>query len=124
VTATIPNKTRSRNRNKSRGRNRNYPKCTRNKTRERNRKLLEQRRRRILGRIANEPGPERDQPMISATNIHYELGERARGLSAGGIGAILLLAQWTGLIPDIDQNLHLLKRHLRIVPLGTRGQNT
>src|SRR5439155_25486635 len=40
------------------------------KTRERNRKLLEQRRRRILGRIAYEPGPERDQPMISATNVH------------------------------------------------------
>jgi Transposase DDE domain group 1 len=112
VTATIPNKTRSRNRNKTRRRNRNYPICTRNQTRERNRKLLGQRRRRILSRIANEPGPERDQPMISATNIHYELGERVRGLSAGGIGAILLLAQWTGLIPDIDQNLHLLKRHL------------
>ena len=31
--------------------------------------------------------------MMTATNIHYEQADRARGLSAGGIGAILLLAQ-------------------------------
>jgi hypothetical protein len=29
--------------------------------------------------------------MITATNIHYERAERVRGLSAGGIGAILLM---------------------------------
>jgi hypothetical protein len=76
------------------------------------RKLLRKRQRRILDRIANRPGPERDQPMITATNIHYELGERVQGLAAGGIGAMLLLAQKTGLIRDIDHKLHLLKRHL------------
>jgi hypothetical protein len=76
------------------------------------RKLLRKRQRRILDRIINRPGPERDQPMITATNIHYELGERVQGIAAGGIGAMLLLAQRTGLIRDIDQNLHLLKLHL------------
>jgi hypothetical protein len=50
--------------------------------------------------------------MIAATNIHYELAERAQGLAPGGIGAMLLLAQNTGLIRDIDRDLHLLKRHL------------
>jgi hypothetical protein len=50
--------------------------------------------------------------MIAATNIHYELADRVQGLSAGGIGAMLLVARKTGLIADIDQNLHLLKRHL------------
>jgi hypothetical protein len=50
--------------------------------------------------------------MMTATNIHYELAERAQGLAAGGIGAMLLLAQRTGLIRDIDRDLHLLKRHL------------
>ena len=34
------------------------------------------------------------------------------GLAAGGIGAIHLLAQKLGLIRDIDDSLHLLKRHL------------
>lgn len=55
-----------------------------------------------------------DQPraMFSASNIHYEMGERAHGLSPGGIGAIHKLAQRTGLRHAIDQRLHLLKAHL------------
>jgi DDE family transposase len=60
----------------------------------------------------NRPGPEREQPMMTASNIHYELADRVHGLSAGGIGAILLLAHRIGLIRDINYNLHLLKRHL------------
>jgi Transposase DDE domain group 1 len=82
------------------------------KTRERHRRILRERRRRILHRLENQPGAERDQPMITATDIHYELAERAQGLSAGGIGAMLLVARTTGLIRDIDHDLHLLKRHL------------
>ncbi len=50
--------------------------------------------------------------MMTASNIHYEHASRGRGLSAGGIGALFLLAQKIGLIQDIDRNLHLLKRHL------------
>ena len=51
--------------------------------------------------------------MIAASNIHYELGDRVQGLGPpGGIGAMLLLARSTGLIADIDHELHLLKRHL------------
>jgi hypothetical protein len=50
--------------------------------------------------------------MMTATNIQYEVADRVQGLSAGGIGAILLLAQKIDLIKDIDRNLHLLKRHL------------
>jgi hypothetical protein len=50
--------------------------------------------------------------MMTASNIHYELADRVQGLSPGGIGAMLLLARRTGLINDIDHNLHLLKRHL------------
>jgi hypothetical protein len=50
--------------------------------------------------------------MMTATNIHYEQAKRARGLSAGGIGAILLMAQKIELDKEIDRTLHLLKRHL------------
>ena len=91
---------------------RKTPRRKRRKAAERNRKLLQQRQRRILLRIENHPGPERERPMITASNIHYELGERVQGLAAGGIGAMLLLARTTGLIAGIDRNLHLLKRHL------------
>ena len=97
MTATFPEKTRKRNRTK---------------TRERNRRILRARKRRILDRILKRPGSERDQPMITATNIHYELAERVQGLSTGGIGAMLLVARRIGLICDIDHHLHLFKRHL------------
>jgi hypothetical protein len=49
--------------------------------------------------------------MMTATNIHYEPAQRIRGLGAGGIGAIFLLAQKIELIQEIDQKLHVLKRH-------------
>jgi hypothetical protein len=96
VAATIPKKARKRNTNKRR---------------ERNRRTLRERRQRVLDRIANRHEPERDQPMMTADNIHYELAGRVQGLAAGGIGAMLLLARRTGLINEIDHNLHLLKRH-------------
>jgi hypothetical protein len=50
--------------------------------------------------------------MMTASNIHYELGQRVQAFSAGGIGAMMMLARSTGLISGIDLNLHLLKRHL------------
>src|SRR5271157_5000527 len=37
---------------------------------------LRRRKRRILRRIENRPGPERERPMIAASKIHYELGDR------------------------------------------------
>ena len=40
--------------------------------------------------------------MITATNIHYEQPGRVRGLSAGGIGAILLMAQKIELDKEIN----------------------
>jgi len=50
--------------------------------------------------------------MLRAGNIHYDVAGRVRGLAAGGVGAVHLLAKRTGLIEAIDQNLHLLKIHL------------
>ena len=49
--------------------------------------------------------------MMAASNIHYEVAQRSSGLACGGIGAIHLLAQRTGLTGAIDGNLHLLKVH-------------
>jgi Transposase DDE domain group 1 len=49
--------------------------------------------------------------MFTASNIHYELADKARGLSAGGIGAMHLLARRSGLIEALDARLHLLKLH-------------
>lgn len=76
-------------------------------------KRLRNRKRRIDRRL----DPERrwsaqPEPMTRGGNIHYEMGEKARGLSCGGIGALLELAQRSGLVEEIDARLHLLKVHL------------
>jgi hypothetical protein len=69
VTTTIPKK---------------FAKCTRRSAREHIRRRLDLRRRRVLDRIANQPGPEREEPMMTASNIHYELADRVQGLKHGG----------------------------------------
>ncbi len=84
----------------------------RKKREARKKRLFQERRRRINKRLGKPPGPERPVPMMTATNIQYELAERVQGLGAGGIGLMLLLARRIGLIRDIDANLHLLKVHL------------
>jgi hypothetical protein len=86
--------------------------ATLRKKRAARKKRLSQQARRIAKRLANTPQSERPVPMMTATNIRYEPAGRVRGLSAGGIGSVLLLAQYVDLINEIDQNLHVLKRHL------------
>ena len=78
----------------------------------RKKRFFQEGRRRIKKRLDNTPGPERTVPVMTAANIHYEYADRVRGLAAGGIGAIFLLAQRIDLVREIDRNLHLLKRHL------------
>ena len=76
------------------------------------RRQLAARKRRIARRVENQPGVERHQPMMTASNIHYGISDRTRAIAPGGIGAIHLLARKIGLIDDIDRDLHLLKRHM------------
>ena len=76
------------------------------------RRQLNRRHRRILRRLENKPGVERPGPMMTASNIHYEMSEKVRGIAPGGIGALHLLARKVGLIQDLDEGLHLLKRHM------------
>ena len=76
------------------------------------RRRLMNRKRRIQYRLRNRHWVEQPEPMLRASNIHYELAGRTRGLEAGGIGSMHLLARRVGLIKAIDENLHLLKVHL------------
>ena len=73
---------------------------------------LANRKRRIERRIDKGNLTDCGRPMFTATNIHYELAQRTRGVAYGGIGAIHALARRLGLIEAIDQRLHLLKVHL------------
>jgi len=77
----------------------------------RHRKLAE-RKRRIASRLRERHWPEQPRPMFTASNIHYELADRDRGLGEGGIAAMHLLARRVGLVQRIDERLHVLKRHV------------
>jgi hypothetical protein len=76
------------------------------------RRQLANRKRRIRRRLEKTNLNGCHRPMFTARDIHYEIAERTRGISSGGIGAIHRLAQQVGLIDAIDRRLHLLKFHL------------
>src|SRR3954449_4363082 len=64
---------------------------------------------RRLDRPVAAPSPD---PVFAASNIHYDVADKAHALSCGGIGAIHLLVRKLGLAEAIDERLHLLKYHL------------
>jgi hypothetical protein len=74
-------------------------------------KILRERERRIARRLDPKKKVATDKPVMKAGHLHYEMSERVGAISAGGIGAIHLMAQKIGLVDDIDQRLHLLKIH-------------
>jgi Transposase DDE domain group 1 len=73
---------------------------------------LARRKRRIERRIDKNDLRGCEKPMMTARNIHYEIADRSRAISHGGIGAVHALAHDLGLIDAIDRRLHLLKIHL------------
>ena len=73
---------------------------------------LRRRQQRIERRLRPRVWEPQKDPMFRARNLPYEMAERTRGFAYGGLGAMHLLAQRTGLIAALDQELHLLQRHL------------
>jgi hypothetical protein len=58
------------------------------------------------------PASTKSRTLSRAANLQYELAERTRGMTYGGIGAMLWLVRKLGLADAIDRRLHLLKLHL------------
>lgn len=75
------------------------------------RQQLARRKRRLQRRLDKTNLQNCQQPMFTAHAIDYEIADRARGLAAGGIGAMHTLARQVGLIDAIDKDLHLLAFH-------------
>jgi hypothetical protein len=68
---------------------------------------------RIASRLDKTQGPiVGEQPMMTASNIEYEVAERTHAIPCAGIGVFHLLARKLGLIDAINDHLHLLKIHL------------
>jgi hypothetical protein len=76
------------------------------------RRELRRSKQRIEHRLRDREWSPQDKAMLTAKNIHYELSSRDRGILAGGIGAMQLMAQKLGLAKAIDEQLQLLKVHL------------
>ena len=69
-------------------------------------------KRRIERRLDKRNTQGCDRPALTANNIHYELVERTRAISAGGIGLIHQLVKAIGLDEAINQRVQLLKLHM------------
>ena len=76
------------------------------------RKRVAKAKRRIERRLRPIRWHQQRRPMLAAKDIQYEVADRNRGLAAGGIGAIHLLARRSGLVEVIDKYVRVLKRHL------------
>ena len=69
-------------------------------------------KKRIENRLEDAVEVNNGGPVLSGTNIHYELAEKTKGIAHGGIGAIQRMIQKIGLTERIDEKLVLLKTHL------------
>jgi hypothetical protein len=76
------------------------------------REQLKQRKRRIARRLDKHDLEGCERPIMTASNIHYEIADRTKATGAGGIAAIHLLSQELGLDEAIDRGLQLLRMHL------------
>ena len=75
------------------------------------RKQLAARKRRIAERLdKTKMGSE--TPVISASNIQYEIADRARAISAGGIGLIHQMTKSLGLDQAINRRVNILKLYM------------
>src|SRR5262249_51636326 len=71
------------------------------------RQQLANRKRRLARRLDTTNVPDCRRPMFTARDIHYEIADRTRGISSGGIGALHALARHVGLIAALHRDPHL-----------------
>jgi hypothetical protein len=77
-----------------------------------NPKLIDERKRAIDKRLNPRIPEDCSKPMFSASNIEYEMADRTRAITYGGVGMMHVLSRKIGLIQAIDEKLHLLKIHV------------
>lgn len=76
------------------------------------RRQIERRKQRLTRRLDRDDLRGCHRPIMAASNIHYEIADRVRATTHGGMGAIHLLTKQLGLDQAINQRLGLLKLHL------------
>lgn len=74
------------------------------------RKALKKREAEILSRLENDH-EVCSSPMMSASNVCYEVMERLEATAWGGVAAMHQLAHMIGLVEALDEQVHVLKVH-------------
>jgi len=73
---------------------------------------LRKRKRQIERRLENAaPSADAGRPVLGSRRPHYEMAERTRAMSLGGIAAAHQVVVQSGLIEGIDAGLEVLKLH-------------
>jgi len=76
------------------------------------RRALDSEKRRIARRHESAIEVNEGGPVLSATNIQYEIGEKTKAIAHGGIGAVHRMIRKLRLPERIDEALGLLKIHV------------
>ena len=73
---------------------------------------LNKSKQKIKKRLKRRNWENQPAPMFKGSNIRYDIDGRHSGIGKGGIGVIHQLTRKTGLVNELNDRLHLLKRHL------------
>jgi hypothetical protein len=76
------------------------------------RRRIASRKKKIEDQLAEAVVPNFAGPVLAGPSIRYELAERVKGISSGGIGAIQQLVAQIGLAEAINSRVQLLKLHM------------
>ncbi len=76
-----------------------------------NRANLERRQDSLAERLDPTWQPERDEPVLEGGNVCYQVAERTEAIACGGLGMLQAVVNVAGLREEIDESLHLLRRH-------------
>jgi hypothetical protein len=73
---------------------------------------FERRQQSITARLDPSWQPEREKPVLEGGNVQYQVSARVEAIACGGLGMLQTVVDVVGLREQIDQSLHLLRRHL------------
>lgn len=77
-----------------------------------NKANFERRQRSLAERLDPTWLPELDEPVLEGGNVCYQVAGRTEAIACGGLGMLQTVVDVVGLREEIDESLHLLRRHL------------
>jgi hypothetical protein len=75
-------------------------------------RTVERRQEEIDKRLDPSWQPETARPVFSGASISYEISDRVKAITCGGLGLVIQLVEHLGLAETLNKRLNLLKRHL------------